>query len=218
MNNLNIIPLNKEHSGCELITAEIKAVTDGAIVIATDHGVINAKKAFSCLVALKVNDIVLVNYMPSGSHILSILERPDSSALDLKFPGDVKLSAASGKLDIVASDDINLISTADTNLLSKALTVTTPKINMHVKKLDAVVTDINAVSSNVRLNTKFLDVVAQQISQRTEVLVRWVENIETLNIGSLIQNIRNNLTSHSQQAVITASKDMRIDAERIHMG
>ena len=31
-------------------------------------------------------------------------------------------------------------------------------------------------------------------------------------------NIRKNYTSHADQAVITASKDMRIDGERIHMG
>jgi hypothetical protein len=60
--------------------------------------------------------------------------------------------------------------------------------------------------------------VAKQITQKTDMLLRWVEGVETLSIGNLIQNVRQNYTSHSQQAVITASKDMRIDGERIHMG
>jgi hypothetical protein len=45
-----------------------------------------------------------------------------------------------------------------------------------------------------------------------------INRTEILNIGNLVQNIRKNFTSHSRQAVITASKDMRIDGERIHMG
>jgi hypothetical protein len=70
----------------------------------------------------------------------------------------------------------------------------------------------------MKMYTQMFSSVARQVNQKTDILVRWVEQVETLNIGNLIQNVRKNYTSHSDQAVITAKKDMLINGERIHMG
>lgn len=218
MNNPNVIPLTNPRERGEVITARVKAVTDNAIVIDTDNGIINARRAFSCIVAIEVDDIVLVSQMRSVCYVLSILERPESDALAIDFDGDVTMKTRAGKMDLQSAKGINLASATGASITATKLNFTSPEIGLHAKSVDANVNDVTARSNNIRLNTGVLDVVASQISQKTDILVRWVENVETLSIGNLIQKVRKNMTSHSDQAVITASKDMRIDAERIHMG
>ena len=63
-----------------------------------------------------------------------------------------------------------------------------------------------------------MTVTGTNFYQRVEQVVRWVSKLETVNINNWIQNIRNTLSSRSKNAVITAESDMKIDAERIHMG
>ena len=48
--------------------------------------------------------------------------------------------------------------------------------------------------------------------------MRWIEGVETLNIGDLVQTVRRAYTTRAERAVITAQKDVMIDGERIHMG
>jgi hypothetical protein len=45
-----------------------------------------------------------------------------------------------------------------------------------------------------------------------------VDTVETLNVGNLIQQVRNTLSSRAKQNMISASEDVRVDAKRIHMG
>ena len=77
---------------------------------------------------------------------------------------------------------------------------------------------IEAHSKKVKLFSKSIDTISSRITQRTDVLMRWVENVETLNIGNMVQSIRNTKVCHAKQTIMTAKQDMRIDAERIHMG
>jgi len=57
-----------------------------------------------------------------------------------------------------------------------------------------------------------------RVFQKSDQVMRWVETIETLNIGNWVQNIKHTLNSRAQHQIITAKSDVRVDAERIHMG
>jgi len=216
--NPEIIPFNNRSADSGLIRAQVTAVTGDRIVIDTDIGIATSSTAFSCLVSPQPGDTVLVNYSGDGYYILAILERPDSQDMALDFPADVKMKSPSGKIDLVAGKDINLLSACDTHMLSDNLHVNSGNLDVTTGKLTSRSREIEAHTGSLGLFTRSLNLVAKEITQKTDMLVRWVENVETLNIGNLIQNVRRNYTSHSDQAVITATKDMRIDGERIHMG
>ncbi len=214
----NVIPLHGNHNECQFITAIVKGVSSQSLMVDTGKGVVNARTAFSCLVTPEVDDIVLVNEVENDYYVLSVLERPTEQNMTLAFPANVKLQAVDGQLDLIAAKDINLLTSADTHMLSSHLHITTGNMDINTAKLTSRTQEIESHSKDVKLYTDMLSTVAKQISQKTNVLVRWVESVETLNIGNLIQNVRKNYTSHSNQAIITAKKDMRIDGERIHMG
>ncbi|BCE02865.1 DUF3540 domain-containing protein [Marinicellulosiphila megalodicopiae] len=216
--NTKITPLHGNQDHCSSLKAQVKSVSDNCILIDTGEGVINSSKAFSCIVDPQINDIVLVNVVGVEYYVLAILERPLSQEMTLSFPSDLKMQLPKGQFDLLASKDINLMTAEKTQVFSGSVNMTSSNIDINTGKLKANAKDIDAYTQNTTLSTNSLNVIAKHISQKTDVLVRWVENVETLNIGNLIQKIRKNYTSHSDQAVITAKQDMRIDGERIHMG
>lgn len=216
--NPNIIPIQAKQADCRLVNASVKGVSQQTVMIGLGVGVVNARTAFSCLVAPMVGDNVLVSQTGSDYFVLAVLERDATQDMALNFPANVKMAAPKGQIDVIAGKDVNLLSTAKTNLLSAEINMTSSEMNVNAGKLTAHMTDVESHSQSVKLYTHMFSSVAKQVSQKTDILVRWVEQVETLNIGNLIQNVRKNYTSHSDQAVITASKDMRIDGERIHMG
>ena len=165
-----------------------------------------------------MDDTVLVSLVDNNYFILAVLARPAVQDMTLTFPASVKMQVADGQLDLVASQDINLLSAAKTTMLSDSLHMASASMDINTGKLTATTQVIESHSTEIKLYTGMLSTVAKQITQKTGILVRWVESVETLNIGNLIQNVRHNYTSHSDQAVITAKQDMRIDGERIHMG
>lgn len=216
--NPKIIPLYKQSDNCRLMKAQVKYVAKDNVLIDTEIGVISARAAFSCLVVPENGDTVLVNYADNDYYILAVLDRPIKQDVTLSFPADVKMQALNGHIDLVATKNINLMTTADTHLVSDNLQMTSSNMDITTCKITSQSQEIESYSKTISLHTDTLSLVAKRISQKTDILVRWIESVETLNVGNLIQNIRKNYTSHSDQAVITASKDMRIDGERIHMG
>jgi hypothetical protein len=216
----NVISIQTHQNDCRLVNSNVKGVSQQSVLIYLEGGVVNARLAFSCLVTPMVGDTVLVSVsQASGDYfVLAVLDRGDTQDMALNFPASVKMSAPKGQIDVIAGKDVNLLSTAKTNLLSAEINMTSGEMNVNAGKLIANMTDVESHSQSVKLYTHMFSSVAKQVSQKTDVLVRWVEQVETLNIGNLIQNVRKNYTAHSDQAVITASKDMRIDGERIHMG
>jgi len=216
--NPKVIPLHSQNEECGLIKAKVKGVSKDSVMIDTGAGVINAQVAFSCLVAPEAGDTVLVNQSTSDYYILAVLVRPAEQDMTLSFPADVKMKALDGQIDLVATKDINLLTSADTHMLAGNLHMTSGNMDITTGKLTSQTREIESHSQSTKIYTDVLTTVAKRISQKTDILVRWVESVETLNIGNLIQNVRKNYTSHSEQAVITTTKDMRIDGERIHMG
>ena len=216
--NPKVIQIHGAQDDCVLARATVMGVSERSFMIDLGAGVINARTAFSCLVEPIVGDSVLVNQSGSDYFVLAVLERQAEQNMELNFPGDVKMVANSGQVDLIADQDLNFLSTKSTNMLSSKLNLTSADMSINTGKLTAQTNEIESHSQTVNMYSNVFNSVTKQINQKTDILIRWVEQVETLNIGNLIQNVRKNYTSHSDQAVITASKDMRIDGERIHMG
>ncbi|MEW5725129.1 MAG: DUF3540 domain-containing protein, partial [Thermodesulfobacteriota bacterium] len=112
----------------------------------------------------------------------------------------------------------NLLSAGPTRLTSSETHITGGQVSVNADKLTARARELEAHGQSLRVFADAIDTVAKRLSQRVNILMRWVEDLETLNIGHLVQTVRRTLVSHSHQAVITAKADMRIDGERIHLG
>lgn len=214
----NVIPMSKRNLEAALVHGRVKGVAGASILVEMDGAVVNAAQAVSCLVKPQTDDKVLLSRCGEDCHVIAVLERQADTSVSLEFPGDVRLQLPKGRLDIASSSGINLASTetlrlvaARTQVMSRSLALDAGEIRSHSQTLQAQ-------TGRARLIADSIDTIGKRISQHADSLVRRIEGIESLHVGALVQHIRKAWTSHSQTSVLTARQDVRIDAERIHMG
>ncbi|MEE4359813.1 MAG: DUF3540 domain-containing protein [Desulfococcaceae bacterium] len=214
----NIIPFTCPSTECKMETAWVKGVSEDAIMIQTDSGVMKAGTAFSCLVLPETGDKVLLSRSHRECYVLAVLERPLGKDMALHFPASVSMKAEQGQMNMVSGKDMNLISGQKTRMLSAETHISSGEMHINAAKLTARTHEMESHAKQVRFFADAVDSVVKRITQRADTIMRWVEGVETLNIGSLIQNVRRSLTSRSHQAIISAKEDISINGERIHMG
>jgi hypothetical protein len=214
----NVVPFAGSTADCILTTAWVKGATGDSAMIEFNGGAVNAAIAFSCLVRPVAGDKVLVARTERECHVLAVLERSAGRETTIEFPGDARLSAPHGRMDFTAGTELNLIGAQRTRMVSADTRIMTGELDVSAGRFTGRSAKSEAHLGEARVFADSIDTVAKRITQRAETVMRWVEGVETLNIGSLIQNVRKIMMSHSHHAVITAKKDIKIDAERIHMG
>lgn len=214
----NVVPFAGSTADCILTTAWVKGAAGDSAMIEFDGGAVNAAVAFSCLVKPVAGDKVLVARSERECHVLAVLERSAGRETTIEFPGDARLSAPNGRMNLASGTELNLIGAQKTRMVSADTQIMSGRVSVHADTLSARANKTETRLGAVQVFADSIDTVAKRITQRVDTLMRWVEGVETLSIGSLIQNVRKIMTSHSHHAVITAKKDIKIDAERIHMG
>jgi hypothetical protein len=179
----------------------------------------SAQRAFSCLVEPQPKDIVLFSVdARQQCHILSIIERPDSCDTALSFPGDVTLSANQGALQMHAQQGIDMISQQGISQVAESYTLASKKALFSVDELTAVGSTLVSRISCVRTIAERVETVAGQWLQKLTNSFREIEGVDQLKARDSIHTVRNLYSMRSRQAAILAQKDIKMDAERIHMG
>jgi hypothetical protein len=214
----NVVPFPPSASDWAVITAVVKGTAEDSVLIETDTGVMNAGVAFGCLVAPEAGDRVLVSRSDRECYVISVLDRPSNADMSLQFPGHVRMNAPKGRIDLTGGTDLNLLAAGKTRLVSRETQIACARVSVHTDELSTRAREFEAHLGTAKIFAEAIDTVAKRIGQRAENVMRWVEGLETLNIGNLVRTVRKTLMSHSDQAVLTAAKDFRIDGERIHMG
>ena len=197
-----------------------KIESDGEFyrIIAGD-GVYSASRAFSCLVQPRINDTVLFSIdARQHCHILSIIERPGDDATRLTFPGDVMLDSDNGGVSINARQGLNLVSGQDLNQVAENYRLTAANALLNVGDLTAIGNTFAAKIKTVRTFADSVETIAKRWLQKLTHSFRQVEGVDQLKTRDSIHTIKNLYSMRSRQAAILARKDIKMDAERIHMG
>jgi hypothetical protein len=198
------------YNDIQIETGTVQTCDGDQFRIFTQAEQISAAKAFSCLVEPQPGDIVLFSREPGRkNHILSITERPDDVNASLKFPGEVTLNAAQG---------LNLSSAQDITLASEQITVLASTGLLSIDSLNAVGTKLMAKIDHVQTVAETVETVAGQLLQKLKNSFRLVEGVDQTRAQDVITTVRNLYSMRSKQAAILAKKDIKVDAERIHMG
>lgn len=209
------------HSASQLQfqSGTIESINEQGYRILGQDGHFNATRAFSCIVEPMLADIVLFSIDERlQCHVLSILERPDGEATSLVFPGDVTLNAAQGQMSIYAQQGVNMISEQEINLTSEEYSLVATKALFSIDKLTAMGSILVSKINHVQTIAKSVETVADHWLQKLKNSFRQVEGVDQLKARDSIHTVNNLYSMRSKQAAILAKKDIKIDAERIHMG
>ena len=197
----------------------IESLDEQGYRINADTRQYSATRAFSCMVEPIVNDIVLFSIDAAMQcHILAIIERPDCTDTRLAFPGDVTLNAGQGQLHLNAQQGISISSEQHINLASEEYTLLANKALFGIDSLTAIGSKLVSKINNVQTIADTVETVAVNLLQKLKNSFRQIEGVDQVKARDSIHTVRNLYSMRSKQAAILAKKDIKVDAERIHMG
>lgn len=203
-------PLSNPTPPAEPLEGYVQGGTDGHWLVTTRQGLIRASQAYSCLVQPLLGDRVLLQPVAGHWWLLAILERQQPLPMQLKAPHGLEFDLAgqdcrwqnTGAWQLQA--DTTRITTRHAELTTETGQVRGRQLTQHWQQVRNLIQDYWHSG--------------QTLWQQLRQSISRVEEVEQKDCGHQIQRVRGSMTLHSAQASITSSKDLRIDAERIHMG
>ena len=151
-------------------------------------------------------------------HILSILVRHKTKGTCLDFPADVTVKAGQGQLHMNASQGLSLSTQQEMDLLAEKVSVNAEKGLLNIKILNVIGSTLVSRINNVQVFVRSLETVAEHWLQKVKNSFRQIEGVDQLKTKDSLHTIENLYSMRSKQAAILAKKDIKMDAERIHMG
>ncbi len=201
-----------------ILSGAIESIDEQGYRIISGEGDFIANRAFSCIVAPEVADTILFSRNGRQCSILAIIERPGSTDTQLIFPGDITVNAAQGQMNLHARQDINISSQQKISQLSEDYSLVSKKALLSVENLTAVGSRLVSNIGHVQTIADTLETVAGNLLQKVRNSFRQVDGVDQTRAQEMIVTVKNLYSQRSRQAAILAKKDIKVDAERIHMG
>jgi len=203
----------------QLESGTIESIDESAYRIQGHDGHYSAIRAFSCMVEPIEEDIVLFSIDESlQCHILSIIERPHSKTSNLTFPGDVTFNVSQGQLNVQGQHGLNIVSEQTISMVSEEYSLTTKKALFSVESLSAIGTKLISKIRHIQTIADSVETTADYLLQKLNNSFRQIEGVDQTRSRDMIYTVKNLFSMRSKQAAILAKKDIKMDAERIHMG
>ena len=118
----------------------VSSDSDGELLISTDEGEFNAKRAVSCLVSPVAGDMVLLSVVErAGCYVLAVLEREDDAqATTIRVDGDLSVNLASGSFTVAAQEGVNFASAKDVSVVSQGVHVNAVEGSVVMQRLSYI--------------------------------------------------------------------------------
>ena len=206
----SVIPMTVPRTQCRMEEVRVQGIEGSQILLQTPAGVEMGRRAVSCLVNPEPGDLVLVSRSCRELYVLSVLERQGSelSEVTLGFSGPVKVNSPAQIT----------IRSQSAHWVNRETSVSTEKLSVAATSVNALSEDVTLHSSAIRMISRSLDVISDRISRNARTLISMVRGHEVRQANQLTEQVTNTHMQQSKQTVVDARKDLRMNAERIHMG
>ena len=128
------------------------------------------------------------------------------------------MNASNGQMQINASQGLNITTEKHMNLVSEEISLMSRKALFNIESLKAMGTTLVSRINTVQTFATSIETVAEHWLQKLKNSFRHVEGVDQFKAKDSIHTVQNLYSMRSRQAAILAKKDIKIDAERIHMG
>jgi len=175
-------------------------------------------RAASCMLAPEPGDEVLIALEGErAGWVLAVLQRASDSPARLCVGDNAEL-AVSGKLRIMAGEELALMS-------PKRLQVSSRAIQLSAKLAEAAVDQVSAVGANlqthfgqVRTLADKMDHVATRLVQRIKRRYQFIEDSDQLRAREVDMRANELLSMQGKQTVLTAEQVVKVDGDQVHVG
>lgn len=209
-----VAKLNQFSQG-EQLTGRVQRVEESRVWVQSEQGPVVAQTAVSCLLTPLAGDLVLLSHNRQGTYVLAILER-ESREYGLQVDGTLTLTADELRLH----GRKTLTASAGTYLrqVAAAIESTADKISSISQQQRVQAESLEVTGQEARLSVDQVQGLFKRVYSRAEQVMRSVSLIEMLQLGNWITEVEDTHSQRAKNTVISAESDIKIDAERIHMG
>ncbi len=206
----------------EPVYQEYAVVTDSKgekLTVQAGGETYTARRAASCLILPKIGDRVLLSRQRNGDcFILAVLQTGTPSQTTISVPGDLHLELSSGKLQVAVQRGIELATAKHLQAVASHLKLDALSAKFRISRLIFEGGLLQASIESVRWVAESLESVVNRLVQRAKRAFRSVEEDELVKVGHLDITASRLMSLSGEYTVITANEDVKIDAERIHIG
>lgn len=194
-------------------------VEDDRVLVQGPAGELRCRRAVSCVVDPRADDLVLVAGLANGDvYVLAVLERPGDQAAVWSAPGAVTLATPDGAVTVAARDGVNVVTPATLRVTSDAVSLTARTGDLAVQALAYAGALVAADLDELKLTARRVDTVAERLSQRLKRAYRTVTEIDQLRAEQGDWSFKKTLGLHAANVIATAKELVKVDGDQIHLG
>ncbi|AUX48491.1 hypothetical protein SOCE26_100290 [Sorangium cellulosum] len=189
-----------------------------SIEVRLRHGVCEAWRAKSCLVAPEAGDKVLCAIEPARIYVLAVLEGREGAPTKLATDGDLEVQARGGRLSLCASERVDVVGAREVAVSGAEVHVRGRRGSIAIEELGFLGRLVQAEVAKVALVAQEADAVITRLTQRAKRVFRFVEEVDQTRAGTIDLRAQNLLGLRGENAVISARVLAKVDGEQIHLG
>jgi hypothetical protein len=201
---------------------EVAAVSDNQVTVLIDGEEYPALIAASCLLRPSPGDRALVSLaVRNDTFLLAVLERGTvdaHEASEILLNGDVTLSVRKGALSMNADNGIHLATRHDFSLLAGRVELNAGEAAARLEKVSFSGRVLECSFESVRRLAGKCEELFGRLSQKCGSSTKMVEEHDEVQAGSMRHVTDGTMTMQSRNMIQTAEENVRIDADKIHLG
>lgn len=200
---------------------EVVAVADNRVTVMIDGEEYQAKVAASCLLRPSPGDRVLVSLAGAdASFLLAVLERGrvSDNGAEISLAGDVTLNVRNGSLRMNADNGIHLATHHDLSLVAKRVELNAGEGRACLENVSFTGKILDCSFESIRRMAGKCEELFGNLIQKCGRSTRMVEEHEEVQAGSMRHAVDGTMTMLSRNMIQMAEENVRIDAEKIHLG
>jgi hypothetical protein len=177
-------------------------VSGQAVLLRVGDRQVDARQAFSCLVALQAGDAVAALLDDQQQWwVMAVLER--SGAQDVQLQGQGALELCAERVNINARDTLSLAA---------------PQVRLSCEQADATGERLNLVGSAIKAIGATLSTLFDRVQHHSQQHMRSTEGLDRTQAGHMELQARQLLQIHSEHALIDGEKLVKARGAQIHLG
>ena len=201
--------------------AVVSATAFGSVTLLVDGSEFQAQIATSCLVAPSVGDRVLaIMGGINDTFVLSVLERHPAASdpTELNLEGDVTLHVKNGEFAIRADKGMQIAAREKLSVLSQDIEINAASLNCTLEAARIEGKQLECNFAEIQLLAERCMEIFGLLSQRCSNSIKMVEQHDELQAGSIRHAADETMTMQAKNMFQAAEENVRIDAEKIHLG
>ena len=177
----------------------------------------NAIKALSCLIRPEPGDTVLLQWVAEECWITAVIAR-QSCATVLELSPGVSIAAGNGNIALTAGGNCRINAGKSLAMQTDVLLSNSSQCRLTADNLSVTCNTFTGLLKRSQLFFEQADVVGTRLMQRLGDSIRAITGTEHIEAGNIMHRVKHSFSCFSSRTFLKSEKEVRVDADEIHMG